>query len=126
MGNYIFLALVIISFFGLSRLFVKAGIESWKGFVPFYNFFVLSKLLKKPWWWCLIMIVPGVNLLMYGVYGFNTARAFNKAETKDLIYASLFPYLFFVRASYDKDAKFIGLDKFKKEPSSFVKNWLDP
>lgn len=126
MGNYLFLALVLISFFGLSKLFTKAGIEAWKGFIPFYNFYVLSQLLKKPWWWCLIMIVPGVNLMMYGVYGFNTARAFNKAETKDLIFASLLPYLFFVSAAYDKDAKFIGLDKFKKEPSSFVKNWLDP
>lgn len=126
MGNYIFLALVLMSFFGLSRLFVKVGIPAWKGFVPFYNFYTLSVLLKKPWWWCLIMIVPGVNLMMYGVYGFNVARAFNKAETKDLVYASLLPYLFFVTAAYDKDSKFVGLEHYKKEPSAFVKNWLDP
>jgi signal peptidase I len=125
-GNYIFLILVLISFFGLSKLFAKAGIESWKGFVPFYNFYILSLLLKKPWWWCLIMIVPGVNLMMYGVYGFNVARAFNKPSTGDLLYASLMPYLFFVSAAYDKNAKFVGLDKYKKEPSTFVKNWLDP
>jgi signal peptidase I len=125
-GNYIFLILVLISFFGLSKLFAKAGIESWKGFIPFYNFYVLSKLLNKPWWWCLIMIVPGVNLMMYGVYGFNVARAFNKPSTSDLLYASLMPYLFFVSAAYDKNAKFVGLDKYKKEPSAFVKNWLDP
>lgn len=126
MGNYIFIALVLISFFGLSKLFTKTGEAAWKGFIPFYNFYILSKLLNKPWWWCLIMIVPGVNLMMYGVYGFNTARAFNKAETKDLIFASLMPYLFFVSAGFDKDAKFVGLDKYKKEPSAFVKNWLDP
>ncbi len=126
MGNYIFIALVLISFFGLSKLFSKAGIASWKGFVPFYNFYTLSVLLKKPWWWCLIMIVPGVNLMMYGVYGFNVARAFNKGETKDLVFASLLPYIFFVTAGFDKEAKFIGLDHYKKEPSAFVKNWLDP
>lgn len=126
MGNYIYLALVIISFYGLSKLFVKAGEAAWKGFVPFYNFYVLSKLLNKPWWWCLIMVVPGVNLMMYGVYGFNVARAFNKAETKDLVFASIMPYLFFVVAGHDKDAKFVGLDRYKKEPSAFVKNWLDP
>lgn len=126
MGNYIFLALVLISFFGLSKLFAKAGQESWKGFVPFYNFYVLAKLLNKPWWWCLIMIVPGVNLMMYGVYGFNVARAFNRPSTKDLLFASILPYLFFVSAGFDKNAKFVGLDKYKKEPSAFVKNWLDP
>src|ERR1043165_4108111 len=72
------------------------------------------------------MIVPGVNLMMYGVYGFNTARAFNKPSNGDLLYASLMPYLFFVSAGFDKTAKFVGLDKYKKEPSAFVKNWLDP
>lgn len=125
-GNYIFIGLVLISFFGLSKLFSKAGIESWKGFVPFYNFYILSKLLNKPWWWCLIMVVPGVNLMMYGVYGFNVARAFNKPSTGDLVYASLMPYLFFVTCGMDKSSKFVGLDKYKKEPSAFVKNWLDP
>jgi signal peptidase I len=125
-GNYIFLALVLISFFGLSKLFAKAGQESWKAFVPFYNFYILSKLLDKPWWWCLIMIVPGVNLMMYGVYGFNVARAFNKPSDKDLLYASLMPYLFFVTAGFDDTAKYVGLGKYKKEPSSFIKNWVDP
>jgi signal peptidase I len=126
MGNYIFLGLVLVSFFGLSKLFTKANVESWKAFIPFYNFYCLSKLLNKPWWWCLIMIVPGVNILMYGVYGFNVARAFNKPSNKDLLFASILPYIFFVITGFDKSAKFVGLEKFKKEPSSFVKNWLDP
>lgn len=126
MGNIIFLALVLASFFGLSKLFAKAGIESWKGFVPFYNFYCLSKLLNKPWWWCIIMAVPGVNILMYGVYGFNVARAFNKPSNSDLIFASLLPYLFFVKLGFDDTAKFVGLSKFKIEPSKLIKNWIDP
>ncbi len=126
MGNIIFLALVLASFFGLSKLFAKAGIESWKGFVPFYNFYCLSKLLNKPWWWCIIMAVPGVNILMYGVYGFNVARAFNKPSNSDLIFASLLPYIFFVKLGFDDTAKFVGLSKFKIEPSKLIKNWIDP
>lgn len=126
MGNYIFLGLVLVSFFGLAKLFAKAGEESWRGFVPFYNFYILSKLLNKPWWWCLIMAVPGVNLMMYGVYGFNVARAFNRPGKNDLLFASIMPYLFFVVAGFDSNAKYVGLDKYKNEPSYFVKNWIDP
>lgn len=126
MGNIIFLILVLASFFGLSKLFAKAGIESWKGFVPFYNFYCLSKLLGKPWWWCIIMAVPGVNILMYGVYGFNVARAFNKPSNNDLIFASFLPYIFFVKLGFDDTAKFVGLSKFKIEPSKLIKNWIDP
>jgi signal peptidase I len=126
MGNYIFLALVLASFYGLSKLFAKAGVESWKAWIPIYNFFVLSKLLNKPWWWCLIMIVPGVNIMMYGVYGFNVARAFNKPSNNDLWFASILPYIFFVKLGMDPTAKFVGLDKFKNEPSKVIKNWIDP
>lgn len=126
MGNLIFLVFVLASFFGLSKLFAKAGIASWKAYVPIYNFYELSILLKKPWWWCLIMIVPGVNILMYGVYGFNVARAFNKPSNNDLWFASILPYFFFVKLGFDDTAKFVGLDKFKIEPSKTIKNWVDP
>jgi signal peptidase I len=125
-GNLIFLVLILVSFFGLSKLFAKAGIAAWKGFLPIYNFYILSKLLGKPWWWCLIMIVPGVNIIMYGVYGFNVARAFNKPSNQDLFFASFLPYIFFVKIGIDPTAKFVGLDKFKTEPSKIIKNWVDP
>jgi signal peptidase I len=126
MGNIIFLVLIILSFVGLSKLFVKTNIAAWKAFVPIYNFYELSKLLNKPWWWCLIMIVPGVNILMYGVYGFNVSRAFNKPANNDLILASILPYIAFLKLGFDDSAKFVGLSKFELEPSKFVKNWLDP
>jgi signal peptidase I len=126
MGNYIFLVLVLASFFGMSKLFVKAGQTAWKAWIPVYNFYVLAKLLGKPSWWCLIMIVPGVNILMYGVYGFNVARAFNKPSNQDLLFASILPYLFFVKIGNDGTAKFVGLDKFKIEPSKIIRNWIDP
>lgn len=126
MGNYIFLLLVLASFFGLGKLFKKAGADAWKAWIPIYNFYVLAKLLNKPWWWCLIMIVPGVNILMYGVYGFNVARAFNKPSNGDLIFASVLPYLFFVKIGLDDTAKFVGLSKYRIEPSKFIKNWVDP
>ncbi len=126
MGNYIFLLLVLASFLGLSKLFQKAGVEGWKAWIPIYNFYVLAKLLNKPWWWCLIMIVPGVNILMYGVYGFNVARAFNKPSNNDLLFASILPYIFFVKIGYDDTAKFVGLTRYEKEPSRFIKNWVDP
>ena len=126
MGNYVFLALVLSSFFGLSKLFLKSGIDSWKAFVPIYNFYLLAKLLNKPSWWCLIMIVPGVNIIMYGVYGFNVARAFNKPSNQDLLFASILPYIFFVKLGYDDTAKFVGLSKFEIEPSKLIKNWVDP
>ena len=107
-------------------MFAKAGIEGWKAYIPVYNFYVLAKLLDKPSWWCLIMVVPGVNIIMYGVYGFNVARAYNKPSNQDLLLASILPYIFFVKIGFDDTAKYVGLSKFKIEPSKIIKNWIDP
>ena len=125
MGNIIFLILVLISFIGLYKIFEKAGVAPWKALIPIYNFWEVGKLINRPKWWAFIMIVPGVNLIMYGVYGFHLARAFKKRMTNDLVYAALMPYLYFAYLGFSKDVKYFGVADIKSE-SSIVKNWLDP
>ena len=125
MGNIIFLILVLISFVGLYKIFEKAGLPGWKALIPIYNFWVLGTIINRPKWWGLIMIVPGVNLIMYGVYGFHLARAFKKRMNNDLIMASFMPYLYFAYLGFNKDIKFFGVTDIKSE-SSFIKNWADP
>ncbi|MCF8423366.1 MAG: S26 family signal peptidase [Bacteroidia bacterium] len=125
MGNIIFLILVLISFVGLYKIFEKAGLPGWKALIPIYNFWVLGTIINRPKWWGLIMIVPGVNLIMYGVYGFHLARAFKKRMNNDLIMASFMPYLYFAYLGFNKGIKFFGVTDIKSE-SSFIKNWADP
>ena len=125
MGNIIFLILVLISFVGLYKIFEKAGLPAWKALIPIYNFWILGTIINRPKWWGLIMIVPGVNLIMYGVYGFHLARAFKKRMNNDLIMASFMPYLYFAYLGFNKDIKFFGVTDIKSE-SSFIKNWADP
>jgi signal peptidase I len=124
-GNLIFLILVLISFAGLYKIFEKAGLPAWKALIPVYNFWLVGTIINRPKWWGLIMIVPGVNLIMYGVYGFHLARAFKKRMNNDLIAAALMPYLYFAYLGFNKDIKFFGVSDIKSE-SSFIKNWADP
>lgn len=125
MSNIIFLILVLISFVGLYKIFEKAGLPAWKALIPVYNFWLVGTIINRPKWWGLIMIVPGVNLIMYGVYGFHLARAFKKRMNNDLIMASFMPYLYFAYLGFNKDIKFFGVSDIKSE-SSFIKNWADP
>ena len=125
MGNIIFLILVLISFAGLYKIFEKAGLPAWKALIPVYNFWLVGVIINRPKWWGLIMIVPGVNLIMYGVYGFHLSRAFKKRMNNDLIMAAFMPYLYFAYLGFNKDIKFFGVSDIKSE-SSFIKNWADP
>jgi signal peptidase I len=125
-GNLIFLILILLSWVGLYKCFEKANIAAWKAFIPFYNYYEAFKLIEKPKWWFVLMIVPGVNILMYGVLGFNLARYFGKRKSSDLLLASFVPYLYFVYIGFDSNTKLTGVDDIKGKESSFIRNWVDP
>src|ERR1700741_5079402 len=125
-GNLIFLLLILISFAGIYKIFEKNNKPGWKGLVPFYNYYEWLKMMDKPWWWVFLMIVPGVNIIMYGVLGSHTALHFGKRKTTDLIAAALMPYLYIVYLGFAKDEKWVGVADMKSKKGGFVKNWLDP
>jgi signal peptidase I len=125
-GNLIFLILVLLSWVGLYKCFLKTNIAAWKAFIPVYNYYEAFKLVEKPKWWFILMIVPGVNIIMYGVLGFNLARYFGKRKTSDLVLASFVPYLYFIYIGFDANIKFTGADDIKGKEIPFIKNWIDP
>lgn len=59
-------ATVVISYaitsFLLSRVFKKAGVESWKAWVPVYNSWVLLELGGQKGYWAVLALVPVVNI----------------------------------------------------------------
>lgn len=125
-GNLIFLILVAVSWIGLFKCFQKAGISGWKAFVPFLNFYEAFKLTEKPKWWTALMIVPGVNIIMYGVLGFNLARYFGKRKASDLLIASLMPFLYIPYLGFDSKVKLTGVPDIKGKEHPIIKNWVDP
>jgi signal peptidase I len=125
-GNLIFLILVLLSWVGLYKCFAKTNIAPWKAFVPFYNFYEGLILVEKPKWWVVLMIVPGVNIIMYGVLAFNLARYFGKRKPSDLVMASFMPYLYIFYLGFNSKIKFTGADDIKGKEFPFIKNWVDP
>ena len=125
-GNWIFILLVLVSFAGLYKIFEKTGRATWKAFVPFLNFYEWIKLLERPWWWVFLMIVPGVNILMYSVLAVITAQYFGKRKTMDLTLAAFFSYLYIVFLGFSKEEKFVGIEDIKNRKGGFIKTWLDP
>lgn len=46
----------------LGRIFKKAGVESWKAWVPVYNSWVMLELGGQPGFWAVLAIIPLVNI----------------------------------------------------------------
>ena len=123
---YLILILTILSHsLFLPAFFEKAGQEKWKGYLPFLNYFVWTKIIEKPWWWVLILLVPGVNLLMLVVFHLELASAFDKRSAKDHWSIGLLPFVFLFLWSREDDLTYTGPIDWRKRKKPFYKEWLD-
>ena len=46
------------TFWGLWKIFEKAGERGWKALIPFYNMYAWLKVLQRPAWWLIFVFMP--------------------------------------------------------------------
>jgi hypothetical protein len=74
------LILVVLVTAGTWRVFEKAGQPGWAALVPVYSWIVLLRVVRKPEWWVLLMLVPFMNIGVFVVISIDLARAFGMEE----------------------------------------------
>ena len=101
------LAIVVIVFAALWKLFTKAGVEGWEALVPLHNNIVQLKLGGKPGWWVFLMIIPYVGLVWY-VWSVNRfVKAYGKNELWT-IGCIFLPFIFYPIMAWSKNIQYIG------------------
>lgn len=76
----IMLIAVIPAIISMWVLFQKAGEPGWASIVPIYNCLVMLKIINKPWYWVLLMIIPYLGVV-WGIWSLNLfVKAFGKNE----------------------------------------------
>ena len=79
------LALQIIHFLGTWKLYVAAGYKAWQAAVPVYNAVILMKIINRPKWWVILLFIPTINLILFGVIWVETLRSFGKNKASDTL-----------------------------------------
>lgn len=93
MVPYLFLlAYFAVLMASLWKLFQKAGKPAWAGFVPGYNILVWLRISGKPWWWIVLFIVPGVNLLMFMIMNVNISIVLGRRDFKEHLLMTFLPW----------------------------------
>ena len=95
----IFELIIYILFIGLTlagmwATYKKAGEPGWKAIVPIYNMIILANIVKKPWWWAVLMLIPYLGVI-WSIWATNLlAKKFNKGELYTLGLL-VFPFIFY-------------------------------
>src|SRR5881409_837999 len=100
------IALLIIV--AMWKVFTKAGQPGWAAIIPIYNLYVWCKIVGRPWWWILLMLIPLVNFIILIILLIDLAKSFGKGVGFGigliLLPIIFFPILGFGSAQYQGPA----------------------
>lgn len=119
------LIILILPAPGLSKLFRKAGVASWKAWVPFLNTWEIVKLaeLRKHWFFWQFIPIAGWFISLWLLIEF--VKLFGKFSLLQHILVVFVPFLYLpYLASNDKE-KYIGPVAVKKHKKSATREWID-
>ena len=90
------------------KVFTKAGQPGWASIIPIYNLYIWCKIVGRPWWWILLMLIPFVNFIVCIILCIDLAKSFGKGVGFGIGLALLgiifFPILGFGSAQYQGPA----------------------
>lgn len=74
----VWLIIAVVVIIGMWKVFTKAGQPGWMSIIPFLNFYILCKIVGRPGWWLILMLIPFVNFIIWIVVSLDLAKTFGK------------------------------------------------
>ena len=107
------------------KLFEKAGYKGFYSVIPYYNLFVLSKIVNcTQWWWYLLLFLPYINFFTMMLMFIDLAKSFGRFKIWEIVCAAIVPFIFFPIVNHQgsrySDPRVTAFPK--KTP---VREWLD-
>jgi signal peptidase I len=106
LSEWLIFILILQIIHGLStwELYIKAGRKPFESFIPFYNLVILMKIINRPHWWCFLLFIPIINLIMIPIVWVETIRSFGKNSRLDtaLVLLTLGFYITFLNYTSKK------------------------
>src|SRR5215469_13830059 len=90
------------------KIFTKAGQPGWASIIPIYNWYILCKIVGRPGWWVILLLIPFVNFIVGIILCIDLAKSFGKGVGLGigliLLGVIFFPILGFGSARYQGPA----------------------
>jgi signal peptidase I len=119
---FLYLAVLIPS---LWMLFTKAGKPGWHALVPGYNLYLWLTLCGKPWWWIVLFLVPGVNLLMLVIMNVNISIVLGERTFKEHLVMTFLPWYKVPQVAFNKALSYKGPIPVKERRRTTLGQWGD-
>jgi len=107
------------------QLFVKAGEKGFLTLIPFYNLYILLKIIKKPLWWYIFLITPFINVFVYLLMIVELVKSFGKEQLWEHFVAVVAPFIYLPFIGSKKEVVYTDPTTVEREKKGPVREWLD-
>lgn len=119
--------LLILIFFPvlLWKTNITAGYDGWKSAVPFLNYFIWLKIINKPLWWYIFLLIPFINAFVVMLMVVETLKCYRIYDLGNQALAVIFPYIYLPVLSVKKEHNYVPAGQrvpYKKSPG---REWID-
>jgi hypothetical protein len=119
------------------RIFTKGGQPGWGSLIPIYNLYLILKIVGRPWWFLLLLLIPVVNVIVAILITNDLSKSFGRGLpfTLGLIFLPFifYPILAWSEATYQGPSaswqcRLCAKNKKTKalQPLSSTLSWLFP
>jgi hypothetical protein len=74
----IWLLVVVLMIAAMWKIFTKAGQPGWASIIPIYNMYIWCKIVGRPGWWVVLLLIPFVNFVIAIILCIDLAKSFGK------------------------------------------------
>ncbi|WP_246073633.1 S26 family signal peptidase [Dinghuibacter silviterrae] len=106
-------------------MFRKAGVDAWKGLIPYYNTWIMVNLMgkKKVWFW--LQFIPVVGQFITISLTIEFVKHFGRYTLIEHALVVFVPFLYLPYVGFSKNIHYIGPEKVKLYKKSVVREWID-
>ncbi len=120
---FILFSIAIVA--GLWGIFVKAGEAGWKILIPFYNLFIWLKIINKPLWWYIFLIIPFINVFVILLMIVEILKCFKKYGLLEQAGGVIFPFIALPYLAFSPGQQFHDPATLAAVKKSAVREWVD-
>ena len=127
MNLYLVLTIVfaLASYAGLWGVFTKAGEPGWKVLIPFYNFYVWLRIIRKPLWWYIFLLIPFINIFVILLMIVEVLKCFRKNSLLEQAAGVLFPFVYLPWLGFSPAQTYTDPSKLPPYHKSALREWVD-
>jgi len=123
--DIILIITLILATAGLWKIFEKAGYSGWKAVVPFLNFYIWLKIIKKPIWWYIFILTPFINVFVILLMVVEILKCFGKESIGAQALGVIFPFLYLPYLGFSTKEVYMDPDQREKVKKGVVREWVD-